>query len=257
MAEDLQTLARKAGELIRSARHAVAFTGAGISTPSGIPDFRSAGSGLWTKDDPMVVASLTTFRLRPDVFFNWLRPLARSMAQASPNPAHLALARMEAAGLIQGVITQNIDDLHRRAGTRQLYELHGTMDTLTCPGCRQKYASAEFKAAFIDAGEIPHCPRCGKVVKPDIVLFEEMLPMQVWRAAEEQAEAADLMLVVGSALEVGPANTLPALAVQNGASLIINTRSETFLDEYATLRLPFDVAETLPLIADAALAKQG
>lgn len=158
----------------------------------------------------MVVASMTTFRLRPEAFYDWLRPLARSMVQAGPNPAHLALARMESAGLIKAVITQNIDNLHRRAGTRQLYELHGTLDTLTCPGCRTKFDSAEFAPAFIERGEIPRCPLCGHVVKPDIVLFEEMLPVKVWREAELQARAADLVLVAGSALEVGPANTLPA-----------------------------------------------
>jgi len=114
-----------AARMLRESRHAVALTGAGISTPSGIPDFRSAASGLWTQNDPMQVASLTTFRRRPEAFFNWLRPLAEKMWAAQPNPAHTALAQLEQAGLLKAVITQNIDALHQRAGSQTVIELHG------------------------------------------------------------------------------------------------------------------------------------
>lgn len=246
-------LARTAAEWIRAARHAVAFTGAGISTPSGIPDFRTAGSGLWSNSDPMKVASLSAFRQRPQDFFDWLRPLAASMAAARPNPAHIALAQLEAAGLIQAVITQNIDPLHRAAGTGNLLELHGSMETLTCPNCRQTLASADFLTAFIEANVTPRCPECGSLLKPDIVLYEEMLPARVWRAAEQHSRAADLMLVVGSSLEVSPANMLPEMVVESGGRLIINTRSSTFLDDDAALLLPYDAAEILPIIAAAAM----
>jgi NAD-dependent deacetylase len=124
-----------AAKLIRNARHAVVLTGAGMSTPSGIPDFRSAGSGLWTQENPMLVASLTAFRSRPDKFFNWLRSLAEPIWNAQPNAAHHALAEIEQAGYLQAVITQNIDGLHQKAGSTNVIELHGSLNKLTCPHC--------------------------------------------------------------------------------------------------------------------------
>jgi NAD-dependent deacetylase len=244
---EARRLAQKAGELIRSARHAVVLTGAGISTPSGIPDFRSQNTGLWTKDDPMQVASLSAFRDRPEVFFNWLRPLAQKMWQASPNAAHIGLAELEKAGAIQAVITQNIDGLHQEAGSQNVLEVHGSARTASCKVCRKTYPADQFRTAFLE-GSIPLCPKCGSTLKPDIVLFEEMLPADVWEKAEWHCSHADVMLVVGSALEVVPAAGLPYTAVEHGASLIINTLSSTYLDEQAVILLPYDVVEIVPLI---------
>lgn len=244
---------QQAGELIRSARFVVALTGAGISTPSGIPDFRSAGSGLWSKSDPMQVASLTAFRLRPKVFFDWLRPLAKAGMEAQPNPAHAALAQLEAAGKLRSVITQNIDGLHQRAGSQRVLEIHGSMETLRCAKCKKVYPAADFWDAFILAEGIPHCPTCTQILKPDVVLYEEMLPERVWIEAEQDTRRADLMIVIGSSLEVGPVNMLPYTALQNGAKLIIITRSATYLDDYADLLLPYEIAETVPAVAAAAL----
>ena len=239
-------LARK---LIREAHHLVAFTGAGISTPSGIPDFRSKGTGLWERFDPMEVASLTTFRTAPTRFWNWKRPLMRQIWQAQPNPAHLALAQLEAQSKLSAVITQNIDGLHQRAGSREVFELHGTVETMTCPVCRIHTPSSHYRKLIEESEEIPRCETCGAIMKPDVVLFEENLPPRTWRAAEEHCERADVILVAGSSLEVWPAATLPEMAVSNGARLIIINLSRTFLDSQAQVLLPFDVAEALPLIS--------
>lgn len=250
----LQAAIVQAAHLLRQAGHAVAFTGAGISTPSGIPDFRSAGSGLWQHTDPMKAASLTSFRRTPQVFFDWLRPLAEKIERAQPNPAHSALARLEKAGIVQALITQNIDGLHQRAGSRLVLELHGSLRTLTCPSCRTALPSAPFWKPFLEEGILPRCAGCGHLLKPDIVLFEEMLPTDTWQAAEEQARAADVFLVVGSSLEVMPAAGLPYTALRRQAALILNNYTPTALDAQAAVLLPLDAAEALPLIAQHVLA---
>jgi NAD-dependent deacetylase len=246
--QDLSPQIHRAVEMIQNARHAVVITGAGLSTPSGIPDFRSAGSGLWTQDNPMLVASLTAFRRRPDQFFNWLRSLAGPIWEAKPNPAHHALAEMERAGYLHAVITQNIDGLHQKAGSTNVIELHGTLSTLTCPQCQTQYPAGQFMDAFIQNARQPHCTQCNQYLKPDIILFEEALPMNAWDDAQAHCEQADLVLVAGSSLEVSPANQLPLYALQHNAGLIINTLSPTYLDEAAHVLLPGDVAEILPEI---------
>jgi len=244
---------QKASSLLKVARHAVALTGAGISTPSGIPDFRSQGSGLWTKDNPMEVASLSAFRYRPDRFFAWLRPLAAQIAKARPNPAHQALADLEKAGRIKAVITQNIDGLHQAAGSQAVFELHGSTRSLTCLHCRRTYPIGQFLEEFLAQAKLPYCPNCGKLLKPDIVLFEEMLPASVWRQAEAHCRHADLMLVVGSSLEVTPASGLPLTALDHGAQVIILNFSPTYLDDYASVVLHADAAGILPQLAALAL----
>jgi NAD-dependent deacetylase len=245
--QSIQTAAR----YLRQARHAVAFTGAGISTPSGIPDFRSQGSGLWKKSDPMKVASLTSFRHTPQVFFDWLRPLAQKIDQAQPNPAHLALAQMEQAGILKAVITQNIDGLHQRAGSKRVFEVHGSLGALLCGACQKEYPLEGYRAAFLQEGAIPRCPNCQRTLKPGIVLFEEMLPVDTWQAAERHCDKADVVLVVGSSLEVMPAASLPMSAVEHGAALLINNFTPTFLDRQAAVLLPGDVAEVLPQIVQS------
>ncbi len=243
---------QKAADLLRKARHAVVFTGAGVSTPSGIPDFRSAGSGLWQKSDPMKVASLTSFRHTPQVFFDWLRPLAARIAHAQPNPAHLALAEMEKAGILKAVITQNIDGLHQKAGSHNVLEVHGSLNTLSCPKCHSVTASAPFFAPFIEQGTLPVCPNCGSFLKPDIVLFEEMLPMETWRAAEDYSKKADVLVVAGSSLEVMPAAGLPYYALENHAEVIIINYTPTYLNDQAAVVITTNVAEALPQIAQLA-----
>ncbi len=243
--DDLKT----AAGLLRSARHAVVFTGAGISTPSGIPDFRSAGSGLWERYDPMQVASLDTFRTHPARFYDWLRPLLQSSWAAQPNPAHLALADMESRGILKAVITQNIDNLHQRAGSQHVYEVHGSMRTMTCLRCKKTFPSEQFLDQLCEKDNMPHCPHCQQILKPDVTLFGEMLPEQTWAEAEAHCARADVVLVAGSSLEVWPAAALPALAVERGAHLIINNLTATPLDEQADVLINLNVAEALPDLA--------
>lgn len=239
--------------MIRAAQAAVALTGAGISTPSGIPDFRSSRSGLWRKHDPMEVASLTAFRYQPERFFDWVRPLAHDILQAEPNAAHHALARLEKAGLLTGVVTQNIDDLHRRAGSETIHEIHGHLRQATCVKCYRRHPNTQHLRRFALSGEIPRCPECGGILKPEIVLFGEQLPYFVVENARALIDTADLMLVIGSSLEVTPAAVFPVQAVNRGARLIIINRTATYLDDRADLIFRGDVSEVLPRIVDKAL----
>ncbi len=244
---------RRAAALIRTLKGSVVLTGAGISTPSGIPDFRSAGSGLWTRYDPMEVASLSAFRYHPEKFFAWLRPLAQQMVKAQPNPAHLALARLESAGYLDVVITQNIDGLHQKAGSSRVLEIHGSLQTLTCIGCFKQYQAGDFFESYLDLGEIPRCASCKHVLKPDVILFEEQLPISAWRAAQRAVRSCRIMLVAGSSLEVTPAANLPFEAVQHSAKLILVNQTETYLDQRADVLIPGDVAVILPRLADEVL----
>jgi NAD-dependent deacetylase len=234
---------KQAADLIKNARHAVVLTGAGISTPSEIPDFRSAGSGLWTKNDPMWVASYTAFRHRPQDFFDWLQPLARLAYYAQPNPAHYGLVQMEKSNLLKAVITQNIDDLHHKAGSENIIEIHGSMRLLECPQCQTQYQLSEFVESFIERAEPPRCRVCASFLKPGITLYEEMLPAEAWNNAQWHSENCDVMLVIGSSLETIPAGHLPVFAIENNAHLIINTFSETPLDLEADLVFRQDVVE--------------
>jgi NAD-dependent deacetylase len=239
-----------AAELLREARHAIVLTGAGLSTPSGIPDFRSAGTGLWSRDEPLEVASLTTFRTHPERFFEWFRPLAGQMIYAEPNLAHYALARLEKRGRLQAVITQNIDMLHHKAGSNRVLEMHGTLRTMSCTQCYKKYGYENFLQVFIEDGTIPHCPACGAILKPDVILFGEQLPQKAVFEAQQEARKCDLVMVIGSSLEVLPVASLPMQAIDHGAHLIIINNSPTYLNVRADIVLPEDVAKIIPAIAD-------
>lgn len=245
---DLTNLAAK---IINNSRHLVIFTGAGISTPSGIPDFRSHKTGLWQKDDPMEVASATAFHYHPEKFYNWLRPLLQASFNAQPNPAHLALSKMENMGIARAIITQNIDGLHQKAGATNVIELHGSMFSYSCPKCLDQKENTSEVIEEILSGKIPRCKRCGSIVKPGITLFEELLPEQAWEQAELEVEQADVMLVAGSSLEVTPASSLPFTACRRGCKLIIVNLSPTFLDQLAVLTYPVDVAIGIPGILEA------
>lgn len=240
-----------AADIINHARHLVIFTGAGISTPSGIPDFRSQKTGLWQKDDPMEVASATAFRYHPEKFYHWLRPLLQASFNAQPNPAHLALSELENMGIARAVITQNIDGLHQRAGSKNVIELHGSMFAYSCPKCRDQKENTTEIVEEILSGKIPQCKRCSAIIKPGITLFEELLPEQAWEQAEFEVEQADVLLVAGSSLEVTPASSLPFTACRCGCKLIIVNLSPTFLDQLAVLTYPVDVALGMPEILEA------
>lgn len=240
----------RAAELLRQARRAVAFTGAGFSTPSGIPDFRSDEDGLWNRFDPMEVASLSAFRTHPERFFAWIHPLAQTILGAQPNPAHYAFASLEQAGHLRTVITQNIDGLHQRAGSNDVVEVHGSLHGLTCVDCFQQQPATAFVAAFVANQQIPRCPDCGGILKPNAILFQEQLPHAAWQAAQSAAAGADVMIVAGSSLEVMPVAGLPMRALEAGAHLIVINHSPTYIDSRADVLLEMDVAEALPQIMD-------
>ena len=242
-----------AAELIKNSKRSVSLTGAGLSTPSGIPDFRSPQDGLWTKYEPMEVASLTAFRHNPEKFYRWLHPMAKRIYAAQPNAAHLALARLQTAGVLAAIITQNIDGLHTRAGATEVLEVHGSLDTLTCTNCYQQFAVNGYLEEYINNCKIPYCKNCGSVLKPDVILYDEQLPVKTWHKAEQACRVCDLMLVAGTSLEVMPSARLPMDALEHGARLIIINNSETFLDVRADVLIHADVAEVLPRIAEEVL----
>lgn len=250
-----QTLAaiEFAAELFRKASRAVVLTGAGISTPSGIPDFRSEGTGLWARDEPLEVASLNTFRTAPDKFFAWFRPLAGQIFSAQPNPAHVALAQLERAGFLHTLITQNIDGLHQKAGSRHVVEMHGALRTLTCGQCFHRAESKDYLQAFVNHGETPRCPHCRSVLKPDVILFGEQLPQAAWLEAQSECRRCDLMMVAGSSLEVLPVAGLPLQAMDQGAHLIIINNTPTYLNVRADVVILADVAEIIPAITKRVL----
>jgi NAD-dependent deacetylase len=245
------TQLQQASQLIKEAKYCVALTGAGISTPSGIPDFRSPGSGIWTKYSPMEVASLSAFRYYPMRFYDWIRPFVKNLFQAEPNPAHIALSRLEEGNHLRSVITQNIDALHQKAGNQTVIEVHGTYQSLTCLGCyKQIQAAYQFLVDFIDQKEIPHCPDCGNLLKPDIILYEEQLPSETWKLARQEIDFCDLLLVLGSSLTVTPTCDLPLTALSKGAKLIIINRTHTHLDDLAEITFQDELEKILPMIVD-------
>lgn len=239
---------RKAAALIRKAQFAVALTGAGSSTPSGIPDFRTNGSGLWARYLPMEVASLTAFRQYPERFFEWLRPLASHMLTAQPNASHIALAQLEKHNYLSTIITQNIDGLHQRAGSTNVLQVHGTLSTLTCIGCYQQVRADAYATAYIEEGIIPRCEACGNYLKPDVVLFEEQLPAQTWLKARQAVDTCDLMIIAGTSLVVTPVAQLPERAKKNGAKIMIINKTPTYMDLQADVLFTGDVAEIIPAI---------
>ncbi len=242
-----------AAELLRKAQRAVVLTGAGLSTPSGIPDFRSEGTGLWAHDEPLEVASLATFRTHPERFYKWFRPLAAQIFEAQPNAAHLELARVEKQGRLSAIVTQNIDMLHQKAGSTNIIETHGSLATLSCTQCFRKVDSLPYLKPFVDQGIIPQCPSCGGVLKPDVILFGEQLPHKSWSSAQRASSLCDLMIVAGSSLEVLPVAGLPMQAVDRGAHLLIVNNSPTYIDVRADAVLQGNVVDIIPAIVQQAI----
>lgn len=247
----VQTAAERLANLIREAGSVVALTGAGISVPSGIPDFRSPGTGLWANVDPMEVAHIDVFRSDPERFWQFYGERFQTLEDKRPNGAHEALAEIERAGLLTAVITQNIDQLHARAGSRELVEVHGTIAHSSCVRCRSRYVVADVRARqAADARGVPRCD-CGAVLKPDVVLFGEYLPADALDRAERLAAQADLMLCIGSSLEVYPVAQLPAITLAAGGRLAIVTQGRTPFDGHAAVRMHGDVVEDLRAVVSA------
>jgi NAD-dependent deacetylase len=251
VAEPPHHAAARLAELIRGARSVVALTGAGVSVPSGIPDFRSPGTGLWTKVNPMEVAHIDVFRRDPERFWGYYATRFQSLGDKRPNRAHLALATLERAGLLDAVITQNIDRLHAAAGTEHLIEVHGSIASSSCLVCRARYELEDVRARHEgDPRGVPRCD-CGEALKPDVVLFGEYLPVEAFARAEALAAAADLMLCVGSSLEVHPVAGLPDTTLAAGGRVAIITQSRTPFDRRAAVVMNGDVVEELEALLAA------
>jgi len=233
-------------ELLRGAGSVVALTGAGISVPSGIPDFRTPRTGLWENVDPMEVAHIDAFHEDPVRFWSFYGERFASLEGKQPNGAHAALARMEEMGVLDAVITQNIDMLHRRAGTRELVEVHGTIATCSCLSCPGRIELAEVQARIAaEPDGVPRCEHCGAPLKPDVVLFGELLDPDALGRATELCRAADVLLCIGSSLEVHPVAGLPLQTLRGGGAVAILTQGPTPLDELAEVRLRGDVVAEL------------
>ncbi len=237
-------------ELIRESRCTVALTGAGVSVPSGIPDFRTPEVGRWAKVDPMKVAHIDVFKRDPAHFWSYYRPRFHSLGDKRPNAAHEALAELERRGLLEGVITQNIDRLHRAAGSENVVEVHGSIETSSCVSCGAGYGLEEVDSLFDDEG-VARCTACGAPVKPDVVLFGELLPEGAMSRAQALAEQAELMLCVGSSLVVHPVAQLPQLTLGQGGRLAIVTKGSTPYDGQATLKMDGEVDAELTALLGA------
>jgi NAD-dependent deacetylase len=243
--------AAELAELIRSAGTVVALTGAGISVPSGIPDFRSPGTGLWENVNPMEVAQIDVFRRDPQRFWHFYGDRFTSLRDKRPNGAHAALAELERRGALAAVVTQNIDGLHAAAGTQELIEVHGSIAHSSCLECLAQYELEDVRARLAaDPEGVPRCD-CGHALKPDVVLFGDFLPEAAMERATELAERANLLLCVGSSLEVYPVAGLPSITLRAGGAVAIVTQGATQYDDRAAVRLSGDVVAELEAVVAA------
>lgn len=241
----------RAAELLRDARQAVAFTGAGISVPSGIPDFRSPG-GLWSRFDPMEVASVQALATNPRGVWEFLLDAEQLFHGAQPNAAHLALARMEADGLLAGVITQNIDGLHQRAGSRTVVEFHGSTASWHCRRCGEQHDGAAFHE--LARQDVPVWCGCGGLVRPDVVFFGEGIPMAAQTGVQELLDGADFILVAGTSGDVAPANAIPYRVKRAGGVVVEVNLGPTSYAGLPDVRLDAPVELVLPLLYERAVS---
>jgi len=234
--------------LIGANQPCVVLTGAGVSTESGIPDFRSP-TGIWAEFDPLEYASLPAFRADPEKVWSFYKPRIAMLTAAEPNAAHRALAELETRGFVEAVVTQNIDLLHERAGSRNVVEVHGSIRSASCPRCGSSYTRDDVIAKLEDA-DAPVCERCGAVLKPDVVFFGELLPADAVERAFELARRARLLLVVGSSLEVHPVAALPEETLAAAGLLAIVNKGPTPYDERAELKLEGNAGEILGAVSE-------
>ena len=232
-------------EWIVNADSVAVLTGAGISTPSGIPDFRTPGTGMWANVDPMAVAHVDVLQNEPETFWAFYAERFASLEGIRPNRAHQILVELESRGHVEGVITQNVDRLHAAAGTQELIELHGSIETSYCVDCRAPSSLSDVRqlvAMSVDG--VPRC-FCGSMIRPGVVLFGEMLPEEPMLKASGLAVGADLIICIGSSLEVQPAAGLPKLTKATRGRIAILTQGETPLDGDADFRSSGDVVREL------------
>ena len=241
----------QAANLLTQSRFVVAFTGAGLSTRSGIPDFRSPGTGLWTRvDGNPESGTIQGFGKNPQAFYTWFRTFTRTILEAHPNAAHIALSLLEAMGYIRAVITQNADMLHQRAGSQHVLEVHGSLAEATCIQCYTTVDARQLLAHFVEDGQVPRCEHCGGVMKPNVILTNEQLPARVMLAAKQAVRECDLILTAGTSLTGGPATRLAEFALDQGAELVIVNLTPTIFDSAAQVVINADVSEVLPAIVE-------
>jgi len=245
---------REEAKRLAKARHAIAFTGAGISVPSGIPDFRGP-DGLWKKVPPSLF-EISTFLSSPEETWRVFASLYEQMRGVRPNPAHYALAKLEREGVIRAVVTQNIDRLHQAAGSRRVVELHGSLGEAVCTVCGHRVPLEE-AVGEARRGGVPRCPRCGGVLKPDVVFFGEPLPRRALDEAFRLASQSDYVLVAGSSLYVSPANMVPQIAKRRGARVVIVNLGEVAIPWVADAIIEAPVEEALPLLCEETMRVLG
>ena len=234
--------------LVRRRGPALVLTGAGISTESGIPDFRSP-TGIWAQYDPAEYATIEAFRADPAKVWSFYSLRLRVLIEATPNAGHHAIAELERTGRVTAVITQNIDGLHQRAGSRDVLEVHGSIRSASCLACGARYPLGEV-LALLETAEAPKCPRCGEIVKPDVVMFGELLPEAAIDRASDLARSTRLLLVVGSTLEVWPVSMLPGETRSSGGDVAIVNLGATSFDREAALKIDAHAGETLAALVE-------
>lgn len=244
MAEHLARGVKEAAAFLAQAEYGVALTGAGVSTESGIPDFRSPGSGLWTRLDPMFF-TIESFKADPAQFYRLGQELFAVIKEAEPNDTHIVLGELEKRGLVKAIITQNIDGLHQKGGARRVLEIHGSLESASCIGCGCRVSMEGVIGAVLDGILPPRCSRCGDPLKPDIILFGEAMP-PVYQEALLEAEKADCIMVIGSSMQVSPANLLPRYS----ENLIIINREPTVYDSRARVVLRGNTAPVMRSLLD-------
>lgn len=248
----LEKALERAAGMLRRAGSVIALTGAGVSVASGIPDFRSPG-GLWERHDPMAVATAEALVRQPGRVWAFLREVLAMVDAARPNPAHFALARLEAAGRLAAVITQNIDGLHQAAGSRNVVEYHGGLGRFTCMGCGRDHDPA--RAGRLAPHDLPwHCEACGGVVRPDIVFFGEAIPLDALDKSSQLALAADVIVVVGTSGEVAPANCLPREVKARGGGVVEINLTESAYKGLADVSIVAPAQIALPALAARVLS---
>jgi len=240
--DNLNEMAKIFLDLVLSSSNVVALTGAGISTESGIPDYRSPGTGLWEKMDQSVV-SLDGFMREPSRYYDYSLELYPARKAAKPNSAHYMLAELENRGVLKGIITQNVDGLHQDAGSGQVYELHGSLRQTVCLDCSTLQSMDEAMERVILGQNPPLCTDCGGVIKPNAVFFGEVLPRMPWERSLELSRNTDLFIAIGSSLQVSPANTLPDIAIRAGAKIIVLNFTPTPFDGEAELVIRHKIGE--------------
>ncbi len=250
--DNQERLYQEAAEILRNSKHAIAFTGAGISVPSGIPDFRSPG-GLWSKYNPIEVASAQALEMNPKGVWEFMVDASDLMEKSQPNPAHYGLAQLEHKNLLQGIITQNIDNLHQRAKSRNVVEFHGNFQRFYCQKCRTEY-SLEKVHESIQNNNIPvYCSNCNGLVRPDVVFFGEAIPWSAQTESSRLVKNADAAIIAGTSGEVAPANTMPKQVKMNKGKIIEINLGPTYFSDITDVRFDESVDEVLPKLAELCL----